>query len=123
MSKIRGIIYGKCTKTFFKKKNKDKEPWLCFSIIFENRPYDLSCTEDNVDEWVIGLSHLVKKYNPQAYVLRPGQYYWRKMKYVVLELVKMKLPPESLKKIDGNLSYVGALKIYSKLRYFANIGT
>lgn len=72
--------------------------------------------------WVIGLSHLIKKYNPDAYVLRPGQYFWRKLKYVMIELVKMKLPPEALKKINGDISFIKAINIYSKLRYYANLG-
>lgn len=116
------MIYGKATKTFFKKKNRDKEPWLCFSIILKNRPFDLYCNEENIDQWVIGLSHVIKKYNPDAYVLRPGQYYWRKLKYVMVELVKMKLPPGTLKKLNRQLSFIKAINIYGKLRIYANIG-
>ena len=115
MSEIKGLVYGKITKTFEKSKNKDRERWLCFSIIMKNRPFDLYCEEESIDDWIIGLSHLIKKYNPDAYVLRPGQYYWRKLKYVMMELVKMKMPPKSLKHLEKNLSFVRVINLYKKL--------
>jgi hypothetical protein len=114
-------VYGKVTKTFQKSKNKDREPWLCFSIILKNRPFDLYCEEDTIDEWVIGLSHLIKKYNPNAYVMRPGQYYWRKLKCVMFELVKMKVPPKSLKSMKKNLSFVKVVNMYQKLLDFTRM--
>ena len=101
-----------------KGKNRQKEPWLCFSILITGRPYDLYCDEDNIDFWVIGLSHLIKKYNPQAYVLSPGKYYWRKFKYVLISLVNFKL-----KKAHGvgyapqqSMTFARALVIYGRLR-------
>lgn len=109
------------TSTFEKNKNKDREPWLCFSIILKNRPFDLYCSEETIDEWVIGLSHLIKKYNPNAYVLRPGQFYWRKLKYVMLELVKMKIPPKNLKTMKKNISFVKVVNMYKKLLDFTRM--
>lgn len=88
---IQGLVYGKVTKTFQKPKNREKEAWLCFSIILKNRPFDLYCPEESINEWVIGLGHLTKKYNPAAYVVRPGQFFWKKLKFLMLELVKMKM--------------------------------
>ena len=108
-------MYGKVTKTFEGKKNLDKEPWLCFSLILKNRPFDFYGQEDNIDDWVIGLSHLIKKYNPDAYVLRPGQYFWRKLKFVMFELVKMKIPLKSLKQMKTNLSFIKVINMYQKL--------
>jgi hypothetical protein len=85
---------------FEKKKNLDKEPWLCFSLILKNRSYDIYTTEEQINDWVIGLSHLVKKYNPNAYVVRPGQFFWKKLKMVMLELIKLKLPEKNLKNLN-----------------------
>lgn len=109
------------TKTFEGKKNQEREPWLCFSVILKNRPYDLYAEEEAIDDWVIGLSHLIKKYNPNAYVLRPGQYYWRKLKLVMFELVKMKVPEKGLKLMKKDLSFVKVVNMYQKLLEFSKL--
>ena len=111
-------MYGKVTKTFEGKKNADKEPWLCFSLILKNRSYDVYATEEQINDWVIGMSHLIKKYSPDAYVVRPGQFFWRKLKMVMLELVKLKLPEKNLKKMNQNLSFVKVINMYQKLMVF-----
>lgn len=97
MSDIKGLFYGKLTKAFDGKKNIDKEPWLCFSILFANRSYDIYTTEEQINDWVIGLSHQIKKYNPKAYVVRAGKFFWMKLKMVMLELIKLKMPEKNLK--------------------------
>ena len=76
----------------------------------------MHCKEENIDQWYLGLAYLVKKYNPDAYVLRPGQFYWRKLKYIVIELVKLKLPKDVVKRLGKNISFVKALILYKKLR-------
>ena len=118
MSDIKGLVYGKVTKAFEGKKNKDKEPWLCFSLILKNRSYDVFATEEQINDWVIGLSHLIKKYSPDAYVVRPGQFFWKKLKMVMLELIKLKLPEKNLKQLKPNLSFVKVINMYHKLMLF-----
>lgn len=121
MAEIKGLVYGKVTKTFEGKKNKEKEPWLCFSIILKNRPFDLYADEESIDDWVIGLSHLIKKYSPTAYVPRPGQFYWKKLKLVMFELVKMKLPPKTLKNMQKDMSFIKVINMYKKLLEYSKM--
>ena len=52
------IRYGKTTSTFERKKNRSLEPWLCFSIILKNRPFDFHAEEETVNMWYYGLSKL-----------------------------------------------------------------
>lgn len=118
LGEIRGLVYGKVTPTFLKKSARKYESWLCFSIILANRPFDFMASEKSIDAWVIGLCHLIKVHNPSAVVLTPGQYYWRKLKYVLVELIHLKMP--SAKKYD--LSFARALNLYSKLNYIVNKG-
>lgn len=118
LSDIKGLVYGKVTKVFEGKKNRDKEPWLCFSLILKNRSYDVFATEEQINDWVIGLSHLIKKYSPDACVVRPGQFFWKKLKMVMFELVKLKLPEKNLKKLKPNLSFVKVVNMYHKLMVF-----
>jgi len=78
LADIRGIIYGK-TNPKFVKNAKGLEPWLCFSLVLENRTIDLYCREDQINYWVIGLSEELKRIRPKAVTLTVGKYFWRKL--------------------------------------------
>lgn len=54
---IKGVAYGKVSDTFLKECNKKLLPWLCFSLIFQNRTLDFFCT-DQIDPliWLPGIS-------------------------------------------------------------------
>ena len=73
---VLGLCYGKCTTSFLRKKAKKLEPWLCVSIILHKRPLDLYCREEDIDNFVVGLSEEIKRYNPQARVFSLGKYIW-----------------------------------------------
>ena len=116
LSQIKGLTYGKVTSTFMKKKNQNLLPWLCMSIIMDNRPFDVVCQEENIDNWYIGLAYAIKKHNPDAYVLSAGKFFWRKLKFVVTLLVISKMPPDMRKSIKKDLSFAKALNFYRRLK-------
>ena len=119
LKEIKGLVYGKATKTFNKKKNAKLEPWLCFSIILKSRPFDMYCEEERINDWVIGLSYLIKKNNPDAYCLTIGQFFWRKLKFVMNYLVLMSMPKNKRKKIKKDISFCKTILLYKQLRYDA----
>ena len=112
---IRGILYGKCTKTFQKSKNKQLSSWLCFSLILKNRSLDVYCTEDQIDFWYVGLSQFVKLHNPSAFALSKGRYYWRKLKYLLIHEVMRKLDKKMKKTISTEITFCKAICLYGVL--------
>ena len=120
LSQIRGLTYGKVTSTFTKKKNDKCLPWLCMSIMMDNRPFDVQCTELNINNWYIGLAYAIKKHNPDAYVLSVGKFLWRKFKYVLVYLVKSKMPSEMKKSVKQDMSFIKALNYYRRLKLYKN---
>lgn len=117
LAQIRGLVYGKVTSTFLKKKNEGLFAWLCISIMMSNRSYDICCVEENVNQWYIGLGYAIKKHNPGAYVLPVGRFFWRKMKLLMHYLVIDRMPEEQRKKfIKKSLSFVKIILQYRRLR-------
>jgi hypothetical protein len=99
-SDIRGVVYGHVTKTFQKSSNMKKfEPWLCFSIILKNRPFDLYCKADQITKWFVGLSAMVKIQNKNAYCLRVGKYLWRRVKMIMVHRILNSVTEDNRKKI------------------------
>lgn len=113
-SEIKGIVYGKCTSTFKKSKNKNLEPWLCFSLMLKTRPLDVYCNEDQINSWYIGLSQLIKLHNPNAYALNKGQYYWRKLNYLFRYFVMVNMP-ELQRKAKKGLTFCKAVLLYNAI--------
>jgi hypothetical protein len=112
LSEVWGLLYGKCTKTFKRSINRDLEPWLCFSLIFKKRSVDFYCTEDTINYWYIGLAELVKQNrSDHAFVLSKGQFFWRKLKMVMIAVATMEIPKETLKKAKRNLSFCKAVRL------------
>jgi hypothetical protein len=116
LGQIRGLVYGKATSTFLKKSNKDLYPWLCMSLIMENRPFDIVCSEDNANAWYIGLAYAIKKHNPNAYCLSVGKFLWRKMKLLLVYLVIDRMSADQRKNLKKDLSLAKALCLYKKLK-------
>ena len=114
-SDMRGIIYGKATNTFLKSSNKKLEPWLCFSLILKRRSLDIYCTEDQIDNWYLGLSQLIKLHRPSTYALSKGQYYWRKLNYLLKYLVMSKISDKQRKKMRKGLSFCKAIIMYDTI--------
>lgn len=116
------IRFGKTTSTFLKKKNQTLEPWLCFSIILKNRPFDFYAAEDTINKWYYGLAKLFEisrgSQRCDGLVFRPAQLLWIKLKMVIVELVKMKLHRKDQNK---KLSFVRALNLYNKLNYITQV--
>lgn len=67
-----------------KNYNKNLELQLCFSLILKSRSLDFYCNNEQIDNWVIALSAEIRKRNPNAYVLTPGKFLWRKMKLILM---------------------------------------
>ena len=117
LNDIKGIVYGKVTKTFTKRnKNKKLYPWLCFSIIFKKRPLDIYCTEEQINNWYIGLSELVKLFNSKAVVLSKGKFLWRKFGFLMKYAAVMSLSEKKRKGLKKGLSFCKAILLYDKLR-------
>lgn len=100
LAKIKGLTYGKVTSTFQKKKNKDLFPWLCMSIILENRSFDIYCTEENINTWYCGLAYAIKRHNPNAYVLSVGKFFWFKFCYLLHGYLYCNLKDDQKKKVE-----------------------
>jgi hypothetical protein len=99
-SQIRGVVYGHVTKTFQKFSNKNKfKRWLCLSIIMKERPFDIYCEPEHITNWFVGLSNLVKIYNPKAHCIKAGRYLWRRLRYVWLNIALSSLNEKNRKKI------------------------
>lgn len=114
---IRGIVFGKVTKTFLKSKNKDTEPWRCMSLIMEKRPFDIYCSEENTNNWYSGLAYAIKKHNPNAYCLSVGKFLWRKLRILLTYIVMDKMGAASRKKLKKELSFTKAVIGYGKLKF------
>lgn len=115
---IRGVVFGHVTKTFQKASNAKKfEPWLCFSIILKNRPFDVYCTRDKITNWFCGLSALNKIHNKNAYCISMGTYLWRRFKMILVYRIMNSVSSENKKKIlrKGELSFVKAILMYKHL--------
>lgn len=85
LSDVVGVTYGKISTTFCKIYNKSLEPHLCVSLVLGNRTLDLyfGQSQSQLNHWVIALSYCVKQKNPSAYGLTVGQFYWRKLVYLL----------------------------------------
>lgn len=117
LSDIKGIVYGKVTNTFTKRnKNKKLYPWLCFSIIFKKRPLDIYCTEEQINNWYIGLSELVRLHNSKAYCLSKGKFLWRKFGFVMKYAAVMSLPEKKRKMVKKGISFCKAVLLYDQLK-------
>lgn len=115
---IRGLTYGKVTSTFQKKKNSKLFPWLCMSIIMDKRPFDIYCTEENINAWYVGLAYAIKKHNPTAAVLTVGGFFWRKLKFVLTYLVLDRMSEDQKKKyVKKSLSFVKAILLYRRIKF------
>ena len=84
LSEARALIYGKATDTLLKSYNKNLELHLCFSLVLKTRSLDFYCKPEQIDSWFIALSSELKKRNITAYTISPGKYYWRKLKYILI---------------------------------------
>lgn len=115
LSEIRGIIYGKCTRPFMKKSREKFESWLCFSLIIRRRSLDIYCTEDQINDWYIGLTELAKLQNKSLFCLSKGKFFWRKFFLVLHYAVMMSIPKEQKRKMKKNMSDVKALIIYGEI--------
>lgn len=117
LATIKGLVYGKITPTFLKKKDKDYLPWLCISVMLGKRSLDIYCSETNVNVWYEGLSYAIKKRNPDALAFPVGRYLWLKLKYLIVYLVKSKLSKEQLELYKRKeLTFKKALIIFKRLR-------
>ena len=115
---IRGVVYGHVTKTFQKSSNAKKfEPWLCFSIIMKNRPFDVYAPKDKITKWFCGLSALNKIHNPNAYCISVGTYLWRRLKMVLVYRIINSVSSDNKKKIlrKGELTFTKAILMYKHL--------
>lgn len=112
---IRGIVFGKCTSTFLRSKNKQLEPWLCFSLILKSRPLDLYIEESKIDFWYIGLSEYVKQHNPSASVLSKGKFYWRKLSLVIKYIVLLQIPEKLRTGMKKSFTFCKAVILYGEL--------
>ena len=83
LSDIRGVIYGKCTEVLCKSYNKKLQTFQCFSLIMRTRSMDFYCERDQINSWVIALSMEIKQYNPKAYTLSIGKFFWMKMRLIL----------------------------------------
>ena len=117
LSQIKGLVYGKCTSTFLKSSREKLEPWLCMSLIMDSRPFDIFCTEENINDWYIGLAHAIKKHNPNSYCLSPGRFFWRKMKILMTYLIQTRMTPEMKKTFKRSLSFTKLILIYKKMKF------
>lgn len=115
---MRGIVYGHVTKTFCKGKNAKLKPWLCFSIILKNRPFDICCTEEQLPVWFNGLSGLLKLYNPYAFTIRYGRYLWSRMKFVMFYRIMDSVSEANKKKMlaRGKFSFTKTIILYAHLK-------
>ena len=114
-SEIRGIVYGKCTTTFLRSKNRQLEPWLCFSLILKSRPLDVYIEEEKIDRWYIGLGEYIKQNNPNSYVLTKGKYYWRKFAFVIKYVVMLQIPEKMKGGLKKSFSLCKAIILYGVL--------
>jgi hypothetical protein len=122
LAQIRGLTYGKVTSTFQKKKNEKLFSWLCVSMIMGKRPYDIYCSEDNVNAWYIGLAYAVKKHNPNAYVLSVGRFFWRKLRFLMTYLVIDRMSEDQKKKYTRRgLSFCKAILLYRRIKFNAAV--
>lgn len=112
LASLRGVTYGKVTKTFAKSGNKRLESWLCFSLINAKKSVDLYASETRINPWMMTLSAAVKNANPMAYCLRPGQFLWRKLKLVFEYFVVSQIPPKQLKKFKRGISFCRLILLY-----------
>jgi hypothetical protein len=57
---VRGIVFGPNTIRFLRFDWENSKPWMCFSLVCENRTVDL-CMENERDfvTWYLGLQHLI----------------------------------------------------------------
>lgn len=118
IAQIRGLTYGKVTSTFQKKKNSKLFPWLCMSIIIDKRSFDVCCTEDNVNDWYIGLAYAIKKHNPNSVVLTVGNFFWRKMRFLLTYLVLDSMNEDQRKKYaKKGLSFAKVVILSKKIKY------
>ncbi|KAL4492959.1 hypothetical protein ABPG72_020738 [Tetrahymena utriculariae] len=83
MQDVKGVLYGKHTDVLQKPFNKKLEPWLCFSLVLKSRTLDFYCEKDQINRWLFALSEETKRKNPTAFVLKPSQVLWRKMKMIL----------------------------------------
>jgi hypothetical protein len=117
---IKGLTFGKVTSTFQKKKNSKLFPWLCISIIMDKRSFDICCTEDNVNAWYIGLAYAVKKHNPNAVVLTIGNFFWRKMRFLLTYLVLDSMTEDQRKKYSKRgLSFAKVVLLSKRIKFRA----
>ena len=93
---IRGITYGKVSEILHKKWNEPLEAWLCFTIYAKDRELDILAEEDNINPWIIGLSSIIKSYNSNAFTLRAGRYFWRKLRFLVSVFCETELQKSNL---------------------------
>ena len=59
---------------------------------------------------MIALSSAVKKSNPRAYVLNPGNFLWRKLKFIITQKAA-----ENLKDVKKQLSFCKSVLILKKI--------
>ncbi|KRX10275.1 hypothetical protein PPERSA_09659 [Pseudocohnilembus persalinus] len=95
LSEIKGLIYGKNTYALRKSYNRKLQSYQCFSLVLKSRTLDFYCDEEQIMWWVRGLSCVIKKLNKQAFVVRPGAYYWKKFKLILQDNF---IYPEEIKK-------------------------
>ena len=119
---IRGIIYGKCTNTFKKSSGRSMEQWLCFSLILHKRPLDVYAEEDQINLWYIGLSELLKIHNPNSFALNKGQFFWRKMIFLMRFAVFERVPDSLKKNSKSSLSAVKIIRLYGLITKAARTG-
>lgn len=118
LAQIRGLTYGKVTSTFQKKKNSKLFPWLCMSIITDKRPFDVVCTEDNINAWYVGLAYAIKKHNPNAVVLTIGKFFWRKLKMLLTYLVLDSMSEDQRKKyLKRGLSFAKVILLSKRIKF------
>ena len=113
LSEVQALFYGPVTDTFVK-KNEKLNPWLCVSIIFKDRPYDVYLTEEAVNSFYLGLGYAIKKHNPNAFVLSSGKFLWRKLKLLLRTVVYNKMNPTARKNLKECLLFHQLVLYYGK---------
>mmetsp|Transcript_66089 Transcript_66089/g.158077 ORF Transcript_66089/g.158077 Transcript_66089/m.158077 type:complete len:970 (+) Transcript_66089:62-2971(+) len=75
-----GIVFGPATTTFKRCATLEDPAWCCFSLLFGDRTLDMSVPADYVDQWFLGLQHLlaIRSQKPIPTLTVPS-FYFRKV--------------------------------------------
>ena len=105
------VMYGFSSQNIKKKilsKEKDNEfiklinfPWRFISIITKERPIDLYCEDNQINNWFYGLKHHFNINNMPYKIMSTNRYILTKIKFKIVQKLKKSFQNDNLKENDN----------------------